>query len=386
MSLARQPLPCAELASPAIERVGRDDDEAYLDYVAGQAVSGARDVRLVFSPLHGVGARTVPPVLARAGFGDMHRVEAQCVADPAFGSLPGGIANPEQPAALAALIARCRELDADAGLAADPDADRLGFVARDPAAPDGYRVFNGNELATLIVWHTLESLSRQGRLAPNALVMRSVVGSDRIAALCADAGVELWGDLPIGFKWVGGLLAAGVGDDRLLAAVDESHGYNRGALVRDKDAASAALALAELAADCRARGMLVGDVLAGIEARHGLFDERVVSQPLARLADGERVLDALRRRPPRELLGRRVTRLVDRQATPWVNPATGLPHPESFLLLWLEGARLGVRVSGTEPKLKIYVLARAPHGSDRQALAEFAAALPAALLCNAGGA
>lgn len=377
MALAGQPL--APVGGPrgSLRHRGLDEDSDYLAYVASQACGRSREARLVFSPLHGVGGRTVLPVLRRAGFGELHLVPQESVRDPDFGELPGGLANPESPPALAGLVARLRELDADAGCASDPDADRLGFAARDPHAPGGYRIFGGNQLATLIVWQTLQARAASGTLPANGVVLRSVVGAALLEPLCADYGVDLWGDYPIGFKWFGQTCAQVLGERPLLAAVDESHGFNRGALVRDKDAASAALALAELVADARADGRTVSDLWAALEARYGLCEERVVSRRLAARDEASRLLARLREDPPARLAGLAVERVEDRAAEPWLNPATGQPQPEEFLLLHLDRARLGVRASGTEPKLKLYVMAR---GRARADLLELVEELPAALL------
>ena len=270
------------------------------------------------------------------------------------------------------------------GLAADPDADRVGMVARDPAAPGGYRFLRGHELAALIAHQSIVSRARDGRLPAGSVVLRSVVGSRFVDAVAAEYGVRVVGDLPIGFKWCGELQAAGLDDAHFVAALDESHGFNRGALVRDKDAASAALALAELVAECRAAGQTVSDRLAELQRRYGARSEWVFGRRVDERASLDRMVDQLRGHLPTELLGRRVTRVADRLNDPWTSSVSHLSVPENFILLELAGdarlgpALIGLRPSGTEPKLKIYVLVEA--GADAAAAESFAQSVPDALL------
>lgn len=362
LPIGRMPLATA-LAEGRARWVTRADDEAYLAYVARQAGAGPRDCRLVFSALQGVGGRTVPAVLERAGFTAVALVASQAEPSPLFETLPDGIANPEAPEALAQLIAACAQQDADAGLAADPDADRVGLVARDPDSPHGYRFFRGYELAALIAQHTIVRRARDGRLPAGSVVLRSVVGSRFIDAVAAEYGARVIGDLPIGFKWCGELQADRLDEEHFVAALDESHGFNRGVAVRDKDAASAALALAEIVADCRAEGITVSQRLAGLHTRYGARAEQVFGLRMASAEAMGQFVDRLRSHPPSTLLGRRVSTIVDRLNDPWTSSVSGMAVPENFLMLELAGddttgnALVGVRPSGTEPKLKIYALA-----------------------------
>ncbi|MCC7495638.1 MAG: phospho-sugar mutase [Fimbriimonadaceae bacterium] len=386
----------AALAEGRAVLLGQEADAAYWRYVAGQAISNERDCRLVYSPLQGVGGRCVLPVLERAGFRDVQVVAAQAAPSSEFENVANQVANPEVPTAMGEVLALCRATDADAGIASDPDADRIGFVARDPDVEGGYRFFNGNQIGVLVTWFACDAMAREGSLPADPVVLKTAVTTELIPKIAKHYGVACRGALPVGFRWFGEVLQHQLRAEQLIAAIEESHGINRGGLVRDKDAASAALALAELTAHLKAAGRTVTALLDDLYRQFGYHGEVLHNVVQPKRAAIDAILAALRANPPALLGGLAVQETEDRLAGDYLNPVTGQPVIENFLIYRLGGddlldeVKVAIRPSGTEPKMKVYVqgVAPVPPGGDlaaiRRATDELLASLPAALLAVAG--
>ncbi len=337
----------ARRAGPAI--LGDRDDprhhvigapvlDAYRDHlVARFAVPGGSDLAVAYTPLHGVGGRLATEMLAAAGFSRVAVVESQFVPDPAFPTLV--FPNPEEPGALDLAMARADEVGADLVIANDPDADRLGAAVRGPA---GWRVLLGDEIGWLLGSHLLATAT-----GPDDVVATSVVSSTMLAAMAERAGVRCVTTLT-GFKWIAKAAGTGV----LRFGYEEALGFAVDPLVADKDGVSAALALCRLAHDLAREGRTLLDRLDDLERDYGVhaIDHRSwrVEGDHAR----ERLRDAyegLRDAPP-SVVGAATVREVADLARGW----RGLP-PTTGLVLVLDDARVVVRPSGTEPKLKAYV-------------------------------
>lgn len=355
-------------------------------YVAA-AVRSARleglplgDVHVLFSPYHGVGAGSVLPALQLAG-ATVRVLEGQAAPDPDFPTLPGRIANPEEPATFARLLAAARDLD-DILLAADPDADRIGAMVRTrPAGP--WMWLDGHRLMVLAAdfacrrWAHDEAVRRASGAAPKrAVVARSLVTSsmvDRVAeaACAAVGGAQVAGDQLVGLKYTGRLsarLAADPGREFVFGG-EEAHGMLAGNHVRDKDAANAACLLAGSAAECQAvGGRTLWQHLLDLHRLHGIFAHAAASLSLSAAEGGTaraaRIMAGLRARPPRTLAGRTVHSVVDHQGP--VRRTTTIadgrtveePHDPGNVLVFVLASdgtdRITVRPSGTEPKLKLY--------------------------------
>lgn len=358
--IEREPLDQA-VQEDRVTMLGTAADADYWSYVADQAIGSFRDARIVYSPLQGTGAKCVLPVLERAGFRDLHVVESQAAPSSEFDAVAGRVANPEIPAAMKEVIDLCRELDADCGIASDPDADRIGFVARDAAAESGYRFFTGNQIGALAAWFACEAMSREGVMPEKPEILKSMVTTELITRIGESYDVKVRGELPVGFRWMGEVLDQAMDDRNLVLAVEESHGLNRGGRVRDKDAASAALTLAELASELKAKGMTVTQLLNSIHERYGYHAEILHSVTQPKKEAIAAILTALRERPPQELGGLRVASVEDRLQGDYINQVTGDAVIENCLIYRLEGddridgVKVAIRPSGTEPKMKLYV-------------------------------
>jgi len=314
------------------EHLGTEVLEAYLVAAAERVPAGPRDVRVVHTAMHGVGTGPVRSLFARAGLPAPHPVHAQAEPDPDFPTV--AFPNPEEPGALDLALAEAARVDADVVLATDPDADRLAVAV---PAGGAWRALTGDEVGALLAEQALATTS-----GPDRLVVSSIVSSTLLGRLAAEAGVE-WVTTLTGFKWI----ARAVDDHpgtRFVFGYEEALGYAVHDLVRDKDGITAAAAFAALVAQLKANGETVLDRLDAIMRRHGLHATRQWSvrlpgaEGVARIAA---VVHGLTDAPP--------DKLADRLVVEVTRPASDV------IVLTLErDARVIVRPSGTEPKLKAY--------------------------------
>lgn len=327
----------------------------------------ARDAAIVYSPLHGTGRHTVYDVLRRAGF-DVTLEPSQAEPDGAFPAVKYRIPNPEVPEAMEAATALAMERGADAAMASDPDADRIGVVAMHRGAG---RFLTGNEIGALLAAYIFESRAQSRSLPAHPFAVKTVVTSELIAEIARRNGVAIIGDLLVGFKYVAAVLEAiahegrfgpvtGTPNDFLLA-VEESHGVLVTPVMRDKDAAGAALLLAEAIAVLKRRGRTLVDFLDEIHRRYGFFataSYSLIMEGAVGLQRIERIMAALRERPPDAVCGRRVLHRTDYWDTAAFGPIRSETDRASrnVVTLTLErGFKITARPSGTEPKLKVYV-------------------------------
>ncbi|MEO6318587.1 MAG: phospho-sugar mutase [Acidimicrobiales bacterium] len=342
------PLAGVPLSAEGIEILGDDVLDAYLAGAAAMVREGPRQVSSVYTAMHGVGAETLRAAFERAGFPAPHEVAEQVEPDPDFPTV--AFPNPEEPGALDLSLALARRVGADLVIANDPDADRLAVALPDPGAEGGWRPLTGDELGAVLADHLL----RRGGHGPDDTLVTTVVSSRLLSTLAAAAGVG-YAEALTGFKWV--VRAPGEGR-RFLFGYEEALGYCAGDLVRDKDGISTALLAAELAA----QGPIL-DRLHDIFRQHGAHVTRQRAVRLEGTDWLERVtaaMAAVRATPPTEVAGRSVMEVEDL--------APGERLPPSDVLIWtLDGARLVVRPSGTEPKLKIYAEAVAPVADEVEA-------------------
>jgi len=321
------------LADPG-PRLGEEVVEAYVAATAGLALTGERGVRLAYTPLHGVGRATFEAVLDRAGLPRPAVVAAQAEPDPDFPTV--AFPNPEEPGAMDRVLALGRETGADVVVAHDPDADRC-------AAAAGGRLLTGDELGVLLADHVLRH--RPGPVAT------TIVSSSLLGRMAAAHGVPFAQTLT-GFKWI-----VRARDD-LAFGYEEALGYAVAPwVVRDKDGISAALLVAELAAGLRAQGRTLLHRLDDLAREHGVHATAQVAVRVEDVAEIAATMARLRARPPARLGGRAVVEVRDLLA----GPEGDLPAAD-VVVLRLHGARVVVRPSGTEPKLKAYLEAVVPVG------------------------
>jgi phosphomannomutase len=369
--------------------------ERYVTEILGHLGPRPRvPLRLAYTPLHGVGYRFAKRALERAGYHDIRVVPQQAEPDGAFPTTP--FPNPEEPGTLDLGLAFAKAEDADLLIANDPDADRLAVAVPTPSG--SFRRLTGNQVAALLADACIpdrsgipvseQSMPSPGSTVPPALVLASIVTTPLVEAIARSRGARFERTLT-GFKWLwsAALSLERAGGGRFAYACEEALGYSLTPAVRDKDGISAAIAIADLAARCRERGESLLDRLHALGRRFGVWASapasiQVQGRPVADAVSG--VLDRAAGSGPEHLGKRRVLAVRDyrvgaEQRSPWL-PVTPLVELE------LEGGRVLLRPSGTEPKLKCYVDLRAevpagaPVGPIDDSLASEAAAVATALV------
>jgi phosphoglucomutase/phosphomannomutase len=371
------------LKDGSIVLVGSKVDAAYIAAVVSQSVASARDLSIVYTPMHGVGETSVAAALKAAGFERVNILASQRTPDGDFPNVPGHVSNPEIPKTLDASIAEARATGAELVLASDPDADRIGVglpVAGDPAGP--WTTLDGNQIGVVLAAFVMRQLKASGRLRGGEYIVTTLVSTEMARALAEREGVGIEDDLLVGFKWIAQRIDQ-AGPDRFLFAFEESHGYERGTHVRDKDAAVASLLFAELAATVKERKQTVLEYLDDLYLEVGHYGERLINKYLEGregVAEIQKLMTAFRTAPPAEVGGLKLTEARDykthevRALSP-AGKARPLPQPSGDLVIFqteARGTRFAARPSGTEPKIKFYLFARTPTDGvrDRVALAE----------------
>jgi phosphomannomutase len=334
------------------ERVSDEMFERYLHEVDSVRPVVARDfsLRVVYTPMHGVGGRFVRATFERAGYANLHSVAEQSEPDGSFPTVR--FPNPEEPGALDLATELARKVDAELILANDPDADRLAACV--PTATGRYVQLTGNQVGILLADFMLAHALR----APRALVASSIVSSPMLGAIAQAHGARFEQTLT-GFKWIANAALDLERDEgvRFAFGYEEALGYTVGRIVRDKDGISAALVLADLAAHEKTQGRTLLDRLERLYRQHGLWVsvQKSITRPGTEgLADIERAMDVVSKNPPATAGSRKVARMVDYRSGAAERPRW-LPATSLCALELEGGGRVLVRPSGTEPKLKIYV-------------------------------
>lgn len=354
-----------------IRTIDTQVDARYIAVLADLSLDSARDVRVVYTSLHGVGMTSVAKALEQLGYRDVHYVDGQVAPDGTFPTLERGIANPEQPSAFRLGIRKAAETGADLVLASDPDADRIGCALPLPdrgweAAPEDL-VLNGHQIGALLCHYILSRKQAAGTLPPRGLFCKTAVTSDLAALIARSFGLEVVDDLPVGFKHVGAAIEHMPEGTTFVFGTEESHGYLADARIRDKEAATGIL-LAENTARAKQDNRTLRDELDDIYRTYGYFREvqRSVALPGAEgVRRIEGIMAALRRSPPERIGRRAVCRVIDRlsgQARDLRSGTTGPVAGERVNILVFTFSEAGhtrviVRPSGTEPTIKYYVSA-----------------------------
>ena len=357
----------AALADGKIEICQEEIDPLFFAAVLEQQTPGPRDLKVVYSPLHGVGATAVCPVLEQAGFADVEVFGPHAEPNGDFPNVPGHVSNPENPAVFDDIAAHAKSIGADIALATDPDCDRIGCSAPLTTAADAeWRTLSGNQIGALIADYLLET--RRDRLTPAHFIVITLVTTQLTRRIGDSYGVRTFGDLLVGFKWIAGVIDE-QGPEKFLYGTEESHGYMAGSHVRDKDGAVASLLLCELAAKLKAEGQTLHEKLDSLFWQHGAHAEHTVSVQMPGSEGMDRMKEVMaqfRSSPPKEIAGSPVrqmrdylngtTRLADGTEQPLDGPCGDLV----ILDLELEGNYVAIRPSGTEPKIKVYMFTYTP--------------------------
>ena len=342
-------------AAGRIITIGESCLEAFLDAVQQRSLSdGSKlDLKVVYTPLNGAGLECVKKILTCIGITDVTVVPEQEHPDGHFPTCP--YPNPEIREAMETGLALCRKVKPDLLLGTDPDCDRMGV-----AVPEGddYRLITGNEMGVLLLDYICRKRLENGNMPRNPVAVTTIVSTDMADAVAADYGVELRRVLT-GFKFIGeqiALLEEAGELDRYIFGFEESYGYLSGGHVRDKDAVNASMLCCEMTAWYKAKGQTLAQAMDALYEKYGFYRNDLASftfegaEGMQKMAS---IMDTLRKNPLKALDGKAVTKVVDYQAG-----VSGLPR-SNVLEFQTDSAKVLVRPSGTEPKVKVYLSARA---------------------------
>lgn len=330
--------------------------------LAPEVIAQARDMKIVYTPLHGTGITLVPKGLKSYGFENIHIVEKQAVSD---GNFPTVVSpNPEEKAAMKMAMDLAREINADLVLATDPDADRIGVGVKD--SDGNYILINGNQTAALLTYYLIKQWELKGKLSGNEYIVKTIVTSELLGDIAKSAGVEYF-DVLTGFKWIAEVIRNLEGKKTFIGGGEESYGFMIGDFVRDKDAVTACSIFAECAAWAASKGKSLYDLLIDIYLEYGLYKENlvnVVKKGMSGQAEIKAMMEGYRSNPPKEIAGSKVALMNDfslQQATDIpsgkVTPI-GLPKSDVLQFFLQDGSKISMRPSGTEPKIKFYFSVR----------------------------
>lgn len=333
--------------------------DAFLQAILKLSVAPCRkDLRIVYSPLNGAGRECVTRMFALQGVTDVTIVPAQAMPDGSFPTCP--YPNPEMPEAMALGLRLAAETQADVFIATDPDCDRVGVAAKD--ASGVYKLLTGNEIGLLLLDFICKMKKERGVMPDDPVVVTTIVSSDMTDAVAASYGAACRRTLT-GFKYIGeqiGLLENAGEVERFLFGFEESCGYLSGPHCRDKDAVNACMLLCELASYYKNRAMSLVDAMEGLYAAYGYYCNGVESFSFPGLEGQSRMkafMTELRRNPPESIGGAKVEAVLD--YLPGITTNVTLPPANVLSFRFTDGAKLIARPSGTEPKLKAYVFAKA---------------------------
>lgn len=368
----------AEKASGLIEVIGEAVDAEYLKEVKDVNINPTlieefgKDMKIVYTPLHGTGEMLARRALAQAGFDSVQVVEAQATADPDFSTVKSP--NPESQAAFALAEELGRQVGADVLVATDPDADRVGVEV---LQKDGsYLNLSGNQIGAIMAKYILEAHKNAGTLPENAALCKSIVSTDLVTKIAESYGATMFNVLT-GFKFIAEKIQEfeEKHNHTYMMGFEESFGYLIKPFVRDKDAIQAVLVVAELAAYYRSRGLTLADGIEEIYKEYGYYAEKTISVTLSGVDGAEQIKSIMakfRNNAPKEWNTTAITVVEDfkaQTATAADGTVTNLTTPPSDVLKYTlaDGSWIAVRPSGTEPKIKFYIAVVGESNEDSQA-------------------
>jgi phosphoglucomutase len=346
-----------------IQIIGKEVDEVYLDMICGLSISRdsiqrQKDLKIVFSPIHGTGITLVPRLLEKMGFTNVHIVQEQATPD---GNFPTVVyPNPEEKEAMSIGLAKAKEIDADVLMATDPDADRVGIAVKNHKGE--FVLLNGNQTGSLLIGYMIQAWKEAGKITGKEMVVKTIVTSELIDKMAEANGVKCYNTLT-GFKYIAEVIKEKEGKETFIAGGEESYGYLIGDAVRDKDAIAACGLIAELVAYAKDKGMSLFDMLIDNYLKYGFYYENLISITKKGKTGAEEIKAMManwRENPPAVINGSKVIKVLDYQESIAKDLVAGtttpLAFPKSDVLQFYteDGSKISARPSGTEPKIKFY--------------------------------
>jgi phosphoglucomutase len=343
--------------------IGKAMDEKYMVMVKGlsvypEVIAKYKDLKIVYTPIHGTGITLLPQVLKKFGFDNVHIVKEQSMPDGNFPTV--AYPNPEESEAMSLGLKLSEELDADILCGTDPDADRIAIGVKDPAGK--WVLMNGNQTAVLAFNYLLEARKAKGIAKANDMVITTIVTTPMIDAIAKGNGVACYRVLT-GFKWIAEMIRAKEGKENYIIGGEESFGLMIGDKIRDKDGISAVALLCEMAAYEKEKGRSLYEKMIDLYVEYGLYKEHLISITKKGM-DGQQqiaaMMESYRNNPPKTINGTDVVQLLDYELQKGTNPQTGdawkieLPKSNVLQFILADGSSISARPSGTEPKIKFY--------------------------------
>ena len=350
-----------------IHLVDEDFDQIYIDAnlklsIHPEAVKSQKDLKIVYSPIHGTGITIVPKMLEAWGFTNITVVDEQAKPD---GNFPTVVyPNPEEEDAMSIAMRKGEEIDADVVMATDPDADRVGVAVKLPSGE--FQLINGNQIGSLLTYYVLSSKKDLGQLKDNQYIVKTIVTSNLFSDIAKSFDVKTYETLT-GFKFIGEVMTKLEGKETYLVGGEESYGFLVGDLVRDKDAVNSCAFIAEMTAYFKSQGKSLYDVLIKLYLDYGYYKEKLISLTKKGKAGADEIkqmMADLRANLPKTLGSIEVTEVRDYESSEATDMATGkkskidLPKSDVLQFITKDGDVISARPSGTEPKIKFYCSVR----------------------------
>ncbi|BAU53521.1 phospho-sugar mutase [Mucilaginibacter gotjawali] len=346
-----------------IEEIGEEVDQLYLDKITAlsvspEAIKRQKDLKIVYSPIHGTGITLVPRALKQFGFENVILVEEQITPD---GNFPTVVyPNPEEKEALTLALKKAQEVDADLVLATDPDADRVGIAVKN--TNNEFILLNGNQTGAMLINYLLTAWQEKGKLTGKEYIVKTIVTTNLIEAIAKAKNVKYYNTLT-GFKYIGELMTKFEGKQTFIGGGEESYGYLIGELVRDKDAVVSSAFIAEMTAYYKDKGSSLFGALIDTYIEYGFYKEKLISITKKGKTGAEEIkemMEKFRTNPPKTLGGSAVITLKDYEKGIETDLAAGttsklqLPVSDVLQFITADGSIISARPSGTEPKIKFY--------------------------------
>lgn len=343
--------------------IGKELDEQYMEMVKGlsvypEVIAKHKDLKIVYTPIHGTGITLLPQVLKSFGFDNVHIVKEQAVPDGNFPTV--AYPNPEESEAMSFGLKLAEDLDADILCGTDPDADRLAIGVKDSNGQ--WVLMNGNQTAVLAFNYLIEARKTKGIAKPNDMVITTIVTTPMIDAIAEGNGVGCYRVLT-GFKWIAELIRQKEGKENYIIGGEESFGLMIGDKIRDKDGISAVALLCEMAAYEKEKERSLYEKMIDLYVQYGFYKEHLISITKKGM-DGQQqiaaMMESYRNNPPKTINGSLVVKLLDYELQKGSNPQTGeewkieLPKSNVLQFILADGSSISARPSGTEPKIKFY--------------------------------
>ncbi|HNV96419.1 MAG TPA: phospho-sugar mutase, partial [Bacteroidales bacterium] len=339
-------------------------DNLYFDEVLKLSINkeiihNYNNLAFVYTPLHGTGIKLVPEALKRAGFTNVQIVEEQAIMDGNFPTVKSP--NPEEKSALEMAINKAQKINADLVFATDPDADRVGIAVKD--SKNNFVLLNGNQTASVLTYYILEQWSKQNKFKGNEYIIKTIVTTELLTKIAKKYQIEIF-DVLTGFKYIAEIIRQNEGKKTYVCGGEESYGFLIGDYVRDKDAVSACLLIAEVAAWARSQNKTIWDILMDIYREFGLYKEALVSITKKGMNGQEEIKNMMknfRSNPPKTLANSKIVIIKDYLEQKEINvlnhSTTAILLPKSDVLQFIteDETIISVRPSGTEPKIKFYI-------------------------------